>query len=77
MYQSYINKIEDDALYHSVSATINELTSDTKYLGAKVGYICVLHSSSVSNVDTSDHSNVNNSQRALKRRRSYLQLFLL
>lgn len=32
-----------DALYHSVSATINELTSDTKHLGAKVGYICVLH----------------------------------
>ena len=32
-----------DALYHSVSATINELTEDSKYLGAKVGYICVLH----------------------------------
>ena len=32
-----------DAMYHSVSATINELTEDTKYLGAKVGYICVLH----------------------------------
>ena len=32
-----------DALYHSVSATINELTTDTKHLGAKVGYICVLH----------------------------------
>jgi len=32
-----------DALYHSVSATINELTEDTKHLGAKVGYICVLH----------------------------------
>ena len=32
-----------DALYHSVSATINELTCDTKHLGAKVGYICVLH----------------------------------
>lgn len=32
-----------DALYHCVSATINELTEDTKHLGAKVGYICVLH----------------------------------
>ena len=32
-----------DALYHAVSATINELTADNKYLGAKVGYICVLH----------------------------------
>ena len=32
-----------DALYHSVSSTINELTEDTKHLGAKVGYICVLH----------------------------------
>ena len=27
-----------DALYHCVSATINELTADTKHLGAKVGY---------------------------------------
>ena len=26
-----------------MSATINELTADTKHLGAKVGYICVLH----------------------------------
>ena len=32
-----------DALYHSVSGTINELTADNKHLGAKVGYICVLH----------------------------------
>lgn len=32
-----------DALYHCVSSTIEELTSDTKHLGAKVGYICVLH----------------------------------
>ena len=32
-----------DALYHSVSATINELTTDSRHLGAKVGYICVLH----------------------------------
>ena len=32
-----------DALYHSVSATINELTTDSRHLGARVGYICVLH----------------------------------
>ena len=32
-----------DAMYHCVSETINELTSDSKHLGAKVGYICVLH----------------------------------
>ena len=32
-----------DALYHSVSGTIDELTADTTHLGAKVGYICVLH----------------------------------
>ena len=32
-----------DAMYHCVSATINELTGDSKHLGAKVGYICVLH----------------------------------
>ena len=32
-----------DTLYHCVSETINELTADTKHLGAKGGYICVLH----------------------------------
>ena len=32
-----------DAMYHCVSATINELTADTRHLGARVGYICVLH----------------------------------
>ena len=32
-----------DVMYHSVSSTINELTTDSKHLGAKVGYICVLH----------------------------------
>lgn len=32
-----------DALYHAASSTINDLTSDPKYLGAKVGYICILH----------------------------------
>ncbi len=32
-----------NALYHSASATINELTANSKHLGARVGYICVLH----------------------------------
>ena len=32
-----------DTMYHCVSETINELTEDTKHLGARVGYICVLH----------------------------------
>ena len=32
-----------DALYHVASSTISELTADPKYLGAKVGYICILH----------------------------------
>ena len=36
-------KLLYDALYHSVSSTINELAEDEKYLGAKVGYICILH----------------------------------
>ncbi|MCB5683696.1 transposase, partial [[Ruminococcus] gnavus] len=30
-------------LYHEASATIQELTSDPKHLGASVGYICILH----------------------------------
>ena len=36
-------KLLYDALYHAASETINELTEDPKYLGAKVGYICILH----------------------------------
>lgn len=32
-----------DALYHAASATVNELTADAKYLGARVGYIRILH----------------------------------
>lgn len=32
-----------DALYHAASATIRELASDPKHLGAQVGYICILH----------------------------------
>ncbi len=36
-------KLLYDALYHAASSTIQELSVDSKYLGAKVGYICVLH----------------------------------
>lgn len=32
-----------NTLYHAVSATLKELTADPKYLGAEIGYICVLH----------------------------------
>ncbi len=32
-----------DSLYHAASSTISELTADPKHLGAKVGYICILH----------------------------------
>lgn len=32
-----------DALYHAASATVSELSVDKKYLGATVGYICILH----------------------------------
>ena len=32
-----------NALYHAVSATLKELAQDPKYLGAEIGYICVLH----------------------------------
>lgn len=32
-----------DALYHAAHKTLTELSADKKYLGAKLGYICVLH----------------------------------
>lgn len=32
-----------NAFYHASSATIDELSFDSKYLGAKVGYISILH----------------------------------
>lgn len=32
-----------NALYHAVSATLKELTADSRYLGADIGYISVLH----------------------------------
>lgn len=36
-------KLLYDTLYRTSSATIEELTSDSKHLGAKVGYISILH----------------------------------
>lgn len=36
-------KLLYDALYHAASATISELAAERKYLGAQVGYICILH----------------------------------
>lgn len=36
-------KLLYDALYHAASATISELAADSRHLGAKVGYICILH----------------------------------
>ena len=36
-------KLLYDALYHAASATLKELSKDAKYLGADIGYICILH----------------------------------
>lgn len=36
-------KLLYDTLYHAASDTIRELSADTEHLGAKVGYICILH----------------------------------
>jgi hypothetical protein len=36
-------KLLYDTLYHAASATINDLSAQDKYLGANVGYICILH----------------------------------
>ena len=36
-------KLLYDALYHASSNTLQELASDSKYLGADIGYICILH----------------------------------
>lgn len=36
-------KLLYDTLYHAASATINDLSVQDKYLGANVGYICILH----------------------------------
>lgn len=32
-----------DLMYHAVSDTLEELSADPDHLGAKVGYICILH----------------------------------
>ena len=36
-------KLLYDALYQAASYTLNELAKDSKYLGADIGYICILH----------------------------------
>lgn len=36
-------KLLYNALYHASSDTLHELSSDSKYLGADIGYICILH----------------------------------
>ena len=36
-------KLLYDALYHAAHLTMAELSADPKHLGAKIGYICVLH----------------------------------
>ena len=36
-------KLLYDALYHAASGTLRELSTDSKYLGANIGYICILH----------------------------------
>ena len=36
-------KLLYNTLYHASSDTLRELASDSKYLGADIGYICILH----------------------------------
>ncbi|MBR7075356.1 MAG: IS91 family transposase [Lachnospiraceae bacterium] len=36
-------KLLYDALYHAASGTLQEPASDSRYLGADIGYICILH----------------------------------
>lgn len=36
-------KLLYDVLYHAANQTLSELSADKKYLGARIGYICVLH----------------------------------
>ena len=36
-------KLLYDALYHAASGTLDELSSDSAHLGARIGYICILH----------------------------------
>jgi len=40
----YANKkLLYDALYHAANKTLTKLSGDPKHLGARIGYICVLH----------------------------------
>ena len=40
----YVNqKLLYDALYHAANKTLRELSEDPKHFGAKIGYICILH----------------------------------
>ena len=36
-------KLLYDALYHAANKTLSELSKDAKHFGAKIGYICILH----------------------------------
>ena len=36
-------KLLYDALYHAANKTLAELSQDPKHLGARIGYICILH----------------------------------
>ena len=36
-------KLLYDALYHAANKTLAELSNDAKHFGAKIGYICILH----------------------------------
>lgn len=36
-------KLLYDVLYHAANKTLSELSQDPKHLGAKIGYICILH----------------------------------
>lgn len=36
-------KLLYDALYHSANKTLAELSKDPKHFGARIGYICILH----------------------------------
>lgn len=36
-------KLLYDTLYHTAAATLNELSKDSKYHGADIGYLCILH----------------------------------
>ena len=40
----YANKkLLYDALYHAANKTLSELSGDPKHFGARIGYICILH----------------------------------